>query len=56
MVRVRAEAMITTNVPVRARARDQRQISRDCVLASELVQAETAPRKCVYQNNFADKT
>ena len=39
MVRVRVEVRVTTKVLVRGRVRDQKHISRDCALASELVQA-----------------
>ena len=37
--RVMVEVRVTTTVPVRVRLRDQKPISRDCSLASELVQA-----------------
>ena len=39
MVRVMVEVRVTSTVQVRARVRDQKPISRDCSLASELVQA-----------------
>ena len=39
MVKVMAEVRITNTVPVRVRVRDQKPISRDCPLASELIQA-----------------
>ena len=39
MVRVMFEVRVTTKVPVRVRVRDQKPISRDCSLASELIQA-----------------
>ena len=39
MVRVMVEVRVTITVPVRVRVRDQKPISRDCSLASELVQA-----------------
>ena len=40
MVRVMVEVRVTSTVQVRARVRDQKPISRDCSLASELVQAK----------------
>ena len=42
MVRVMVEVRVTTKVPVRVRVRDQKPISRDCSLASELIQAPPA--------------
>ena len=39
MVRVMVEVRVTKKVPVRVRVRDQKPISRDCSLASELIQA-----------------
>ena len=39
MVRVMVEVRVTTKVLVRVRVRDQKQKSRDCALASDLVQA-----------------
>ena len=39
LVRVMVEVKVTTTVPARVRVRDQEPISRDCSLASELVQA-----------------
>lgn len=42
-VMVKVEVRVTTKLPVRARARDQKQISRDYALASELVQAVPDP-------------
>ena len=39
MVKVR----VTTKVPVRVKIRDQKQISRDCTLASELAKAKRRP-------------
>ena len=40
MVRVMVEVRVTTKVLVRVRVRDQKQMSRDCALASDLVQAQ----------------
>ena len=40
MVRVMVEVRVTTKVLVRVRVRDQKQMSRDCALASDLVQAK----------------
>ena len=53
MVRVRVEARVTTKLPVSVRVRDQKQISRDCALASELVQARAALK---HQQKLADAT
>ena len=52
MVRVRVEVWVTTKVLVRVRVRDQKQISRDCALASELVQL-TSPKviMLIFQKN-----
>ena len=55
MVRVRVEVRVTTKIPVSVRVRDQKQISRDCALASELVQAVSerpSPLKLHYANKF----
>ena len=40
MVMVMVEVRATTKVPVRVRVRDQKPISRDCSLASQLIQAD----------------
>ena len=40
MVRVMVEVRVKSTVPVSVRVRNQKTISRDCSLASELVQAK----------------